>query len=129
MLRLGIGVKVGATCIGRVSLSFRCNKTLVLDDCLYIPDIKRNLNLVVCLIFYGYNVSFHSDVCISRNGKEICKGSRLGNLYYVYPIALISYDTEIMHTVSNKRKAEHNEETLWHSRLGHISLNRIKSLI
>ena len=71
---------MGATSIGRVSLSFGYNKTLILDDCLYVPDIKRNLISVACLISHGYNVSFHSDVFISRNSKKNCRGSRLGNL-------------------------------------------------
>ena len=53
----------------------------------------------------------------------------MGNLCYVHPITPSSNDTKIMHTVSNKRKAKHNEKTLWYLRLGHISLNRIKRLI
>ena len=80
LLRLWIGVKVGATSIGRVSLSFGYNKTLILDNCIYVPDIKRNLISVAFLISYGCNVSFHSNVCNSRNGKEICSGLKLENL-------------------------------------------------
>ncbi|KAH9724536.1 Integrase catalytic domain-containing protein [Citrus sinensis] len=42
-LQLGTGQFVSAVKTGSVLLSFNNNETLVLNNCLYVPDIKRNL--------------------------------------------------------------------------------------
>ncbi|KAH9734858.1 Integrase catalytic domain-containing protein [Citrus sinensis] len=55
-LQLGTRQFVSAVKTGSVLLSFN-NETLVLNNCLYVPDIKKNLISVACLSKQGYTVN------------------------------------------------------------------------
>ena len=56
--------------IGLVELSFDNNRTLVLLDCFYVPNFKKNLVSVSCLIKHGLIVQFNSLVLI-RSKYEV----------------------------------------------------------
>ena len=49
-MRLGNGELIYVRAIGSVILHFENKKTLFLSDCLFVPDFKRNLISVSCLI-------------------------------------------------------------------------------
>ena len=53
-LWLGDTTKVAARALGEVSLHFGGNKVLILKDCLYVPNIKRNLIFISCLACNGF---------------------------------------------------------------------------
>ena len=55
-LRLGNGEFISVKAIGLVILSFDNNRTLCLEDCLFVPDFKRNLVSVSCLVEHGLTV-------------------------------------------------------------------------
>ena len=52
---------MAAKAVGEVSLHFGGHKVLVLKDCLYIPNIRRNLILVSCLAYNGYSALFNEN--------------------------------------------------------------------
>ena len=54
-LKLGNGEYVSVMAVGLVDLCFN-NKTLCLSDCLFVPDFKRNLVSVSCLVEHGLTV-------------------------------------------------------------------------
>ena len=49
-LRLGNGDLIHVRAVGSVILRFENKRTLFLSDCLFVPDFKRNLISVSCLI-------------------------------------------------------------------------------
>ena len=58
-LWLGNTSRVAAKTVGEVSLYFGGNKVLILKDCLYVPNIRRNLISVSCLACNGYSALFN----------------------------------------------------------------------
>ena len=102
---------------------------LVLKDCLYVPKIRRNLISISCLACNGYSASFNKNSVYILNGEDkICSGMLIDNLYLIEPNAPLYIN---LHESNHKRK-EHfsvNLTHLWHLRLGHINLDRIRRLV
>ena len=75
--------------VGVVTLHFEGGKFLVLDDCLYVPGVRRNLVSVSCLSCNGYSLVFNKDsVFVKYNDDIICHGMLSNNLYLLEPISL-----------------------------------------
>ena len=87
--------------IGLVVLSFDNNRTLCLEDCLFVPDFKRNLVSVGCLVEHGLTVQFNSSVSIRSKTSFICSGDLMNNLYFLSPL---SYDINATEIVENEYK-------------------------
>ena len=72
--------------MGEVSLHFGGHKVLVLKDCLYVPNIRRNLISVSCLACNEYSASFNKYSVSVLNGEDkICSGKLIDNLYLIEP--------------------------------------------
>ena len=130
-LKLGNREYVSVMAVGLVELCFN-NKTLCLSDCLFVPDFKRNLVSVSCLVEHGLTVQFNSSVSIKSNNAFICSGLLINGLYFLTPIsysinAIENTDDE-QFPLSKKRKVS-NETYMWHLRLGHINSSRIHGLV
>ena len=97
-LTLGNGECVSVMAIGPVELSFNNNRTLILEDCLLVPDFKRNLVSVSCLIKHGLTVQFNSSVSIRHKYSFICSGTLLNDLYFLSPM---SYDINVIESINN----------------------------
>ena len=88
--------------VGEVSLYFGEHKVLVLKDCLYVPNIRRNLIFVSCLVCNGYSASFNKNLVSILNGKDkICSGMLIDNLYLIEPNAPLYINS---HESNHKRK-------------------------
>ena len=87
-LWMGDTTKVAAVAVGVVSLHFSGGKILVLEECLYVPSIRRNLISVSCLSCNGFSALFNKNfVSIKYGADEICLGMLVDNLYLIEPIA------------------------------------------
>ena len=130
-LKLGNGEYVSVMAVGLVELCFN-NKTLCLSDCLFVPDFKRNLVSVSCLVELGLIVQFNSSVSIKSNNAFICSGLLINGLYFLtpmsYSINAIGNTDDEQFPLSKKRKVS-NETYMWHLRLGHINSSRIHGLV
>ena len=105
--------------MGEVSLHFGGHKVLVLKDCLYVPNIRRNLISVSCLACNGYSASFNKNSVSILNGEDkICFGMLIDNLYLIEPNTTLCINS---HESNHKRKepSSINLTHLWHLRLGH----------
>ena len=72
------GVVVKA--VGVVSLYFGGHKVLILKDCLYVPNIRRNLILVSYLAYNGFSALFNKNfVSIKYVVDDICSGMLIDN--------------------------------------------------
>ena len=76
-------VLVLALAVAVVRLSFVDSRSLVLDDCLYVLEIRQNLISVSSLINKGYSVHFSSNVFIKKHGLFICSGTLVDGIYLV----------------------------------------------
>ena len=130
-LKLGNGEYVSVMAVGLVELCFN-NKTLCLSYCLFVPDFKRNLVSVSCLVEHGLTVQFNSSVSIKSNNAFICFGLLINGLYFLtpmsYSINAIENTDDEQFPLSKKRKVS-NETYMWHLRLGHINSSRIHGLV
>ena len=121
---MGDTSRVAAIAVGVVTLHFEGGKFLALDDCLYVPDVRRNLVSVFCLSCNGYSSFFNKNsVFIKFNDDIICCGMLHDNLYLLKPLTLQVNS----HKTNHKRKeiSPVNQTHLWHLRLGHINIERI----
>ena len=72
---MGDTSRVAAVAVRVVTLHFEGGKFLVLDDCLYIPGVKRNLISVSCLSCNAYSSVFNKDyIFVKYNDDIICRG-------------------------------------------------------
>ena len=118
---MGDTSRVAAIAVGVVTLHFEGGKFLVLDDCLYVPEVRRNLVSVSCLTCNRYSSIFNKNsVFIKYNDDIIYRGILLDNLYLLEPKSL-----QINSLETNHKRMEIfpvNQTHLWHLRLGHINL-------
>ena len=130
-LKLGNGEYVSIMAVGLVESCFN-NKTLCLSDCLFVPDFKRNLVYVSCLVEHGLTVQFNSSISIKSNNAFICSGLLINGLYFLtpmsYSINAIENTDDEQFPLSKKRKVS-NETYMWHLRLGHINSSKIHGLV
>ena len=112
-----------------MSLRFGGHKILVLKDCLYVPQIRRNLISVSCLALDGYSSIFNKESVSVKYGVDtICSGMLKDNLYLLepnIPLFINSHESNL----KRKERSSMNKTHLWHLRLGHINLDRIRRLV
>ena len=83
--KLGNGEYVSTMAVGLVEVCFD-NKNLCSSNCLFVPDFKRNLVYVSCLVEYGLTVQFNYSVSIKGNNTFIGSGLLMNGLYILTPI-------------------------------------------
>ena len=97
--------------------------------------LRRNLIYVSMLHEQLFSIYFiNNEIFISRIGLDICHAKLENGLYVLRPTEQSLNNSELFkveHPKSNKRqKVSHSDNTcLWHLRLGHINLDRIKWLV
>ena len=87
-LSLGSEAKVSAVAVGVVRLAFQNNNVLILNNALYVTNIRRNLISVPSLALIGYTCVFGQNVVVKINGSFICSGNLSNGLYFVHPTVL-----------------------------------------
>ena len=109
------------------------SRVLILEDCLYVSNIRKNLISATYLGKHGYCVILKDNVVIKKGKVFICYGNIVDGLYILTPDKHELYNSELdnnSHVKSLKRKLPSTSDAyLWHLRLGHINSNRIQRLI
>ncbi|KAK1697773.1 hypothetical protein QYE76_014470 [Lolium multiflorum] len=125
-MRVGNGSKVDVIAVGTLPLHLPSGLVLSLNNCYFVPALSMNIISGSCLMQDGY--SFKSE----NNGCSIC----MNNIFYgrapekngLFLLDLDSSDTHI-HNIDAKRiKLNDNSTYMWHCRLGHIRVKRMKKL-
>src|SRR4051812_29743910 len=126
-MRVGNGSKVDVIAVGTLPLHLPTGLVLNLNNCYLVPSLSMNIVSGSRLIRDGY--SFKSE----NNGCSIY----MRDMFYghapmvngLFLMNLVRDDTHI-HSVNTKRvKVDNNSPTyLWHCRLGHIGVKRMKKL-
>ena len=102
--------KVAAVTVGVVSLLFLGRKILVLEDCLYVPNVRKNLISVSSLSCNGFSAIFNKNfVSVKYDADEICCGMLIDSLYI---IELISH-LQVNSIESNHKRKKPSSYFIW----------------
>ena len=115
--------------VGTCRLVLSSGYVLYLDKTFYVPSFARNLLSVSRLVSFGYVFQFMDSYFKLLYKSDVVGTGNLSN--GLYQISL--NDDASFHNalnVTNKRcLMNDNSSMLWHRRLGHISIERIKRLV
>ena len=126
-MRVGNGCKVDVIAVGTLLRHLPSRLVLDINNCYLVPALSMNIISGSCLVRDGY--SFKSE----NNGCSIY----MSNIFYghatlmsgLFLLNLDSSDTHI-HNIDAERCIVDNDSVtyLWHCRLGHIGVKRMKKL-
>jgi len=126
-MRVGNGSKVEVVAVGTLPLHLPSGLVLNLNNCYFVPALSMNIISGSCLLRDGY--SFKSE----NKGCSIY----MSDIFYVHApeinglflLNLDSRNTHI-HNINAKRikMNDDNSTYMWHCRLGHIGIKRMKKL-
>ena len=124
--------RIPVVAVGVFNLCFD-SRVLILEDCLYIPNVRRNLISTTYFGKYGYCVILKDNVVIKKDKVFIYFGNIVDGLYILTPDKHELYSSELdnnSHVKSLKRNFPSTSDAyLWHLCLGHINSNKIQRLI
>ena len=128
---MGTGATIAATAIGTFCLELSSSRTLVLDECLYVLEVRKNLISVLRLGCSGYSFLFTAKLIVKFNNKFVASGI-LQDGYVINSIDnslnCIENDNAAS-MLSLKRKRDVNPTYMWHLRLDHINIDEINRLV
>ena len=126
------GSRIPIVVVGVFNLCFD-SWVLILEDYLYVPNVRRNLIFATYLGKHGYCAILKDNVVKKKDKVFICFGNIVDGLYILTLDKHELYNFELdnnSHVKSLKRKfPSTNDAYLWHLHLGYINLNRNKKLI
>ena len=109
------------------------SRILILEDCLYVPNVRRNLISATYLGKHGYCAILKDNVVIKKDKVFICSSNIVDGLYIITPDKheLCNFELDHnSHVKSLKRKfPSASDAYLWHLHLGHINSNRIQRMV
>ena len=116
--------------VGACSLVLSSGFILNLEMTFYIPSFSRNLISVSRLVPLGYSFNF-SETCFSLFYKSdlVGNGTLSDGLFFIHLQNDTSYNVMHVHTGTKRCVINEDSSMLWHRRLGHISIERIKRLV
>ena len=124
--------RISIVAIRVVNLCFEF-RVLILEDCLYVPNVRRNLISATYLGKHEYCVILKDNVVIKKGKVFIYSGNIVDGLYILTLHKHELYNSKLYnnsHVKSLKRKFPSTSDAyLWHLHLGHINPNRIQRLI
>ena len=82
-LTLADGSRIPVIAVGVYNLCFE-SRVLILEDCLYVPNVRRNLISATYLGKHGYCVILKDNVAIKKDKMFICSGN-IDGLYILTP--------------------------------------------
>ena len=132
-----IGEKVQVEFIRTFRLVLNSGHVLDLEETFYVPSLKCNLISISKLLPFGYDVNFKDFGCgVNLHGELVGSGLLVDDLFRL--TLNISYEQFLSgasssHNVlliSRKRsRISLRSSMLWHQHLGHISKEKLHSLV
>ena len=78
------GSRILVVAVGVYNLRFE-SRVLILEDCLYVPNVRRNLNSANYLGKHGYCVILQDNIVIKKDKVFIYSGNIMDGLYILTP--------------------------------------------
>ncbi|KAL0304636.1 UNVERIFIED_CONTAM: hypothetical protein Sangu_3073200 [Sesamum angustifolium] len=115
--------------IGTYELVFNGDFVSILAKTFYIPNFSKNLISVSRLAPYGYSFNFRDGITLFYNTHLVGNGTLSNGLYHINLQSDVLYTLHVDDNAGIKRCVMNEDASgLWHLRLGHISIKRIKKL-
>ena len=124
--KIGSHVEAIRTCTLTISNDF----VLLLEGTFYVPSFSRNLIFVSRLVPLGFSFTFQDNVF-----NLFYKSNHIGTCILVDGLYRISLQNEAtnnslhVHIDTKRCNIYEDSSMLWHQRLGHISIDKIKILV
>ena len=126
-LKMASSASISIIAVGELTLSFSNNSVLVLHDCLFVPNSRKNLISVSKLCNDSYSFSFNKTyVSIIKENEVVTCGTLVNNLYHIDCVVI---QVDNVKKSLKRKEPSINQTQLWHLRLGHINLKRIQRLV
>ena len=126
ILLVGNRARVVVVAVGSFSLHMPTGRTIILNNCYYVPSILRNIVSIPMLDLDGFSFIVKSNKCsILRDDVHYGYGT-LNNGMYVCDLE--HYLIQIRQQDNKRKRDNENLTYLWHCRLGHISENKLRTL-
>nr|CCA21616.1 putative polyprotein [Albugo laibachii Nc14] len=119
------GSSVQAVAIGTIPITLNNGEKVTIHDVLYVPELDRRLLSVPALVSRGLKITFGEHWCDIISGtKRIIRVKRRKNMYLLEGV-----DRKLQSTASvASLRGRTLDWDLWHARLGHVPIDRIKQL-
>lgn len=116
--------------IGTCNLILNNGFVLKLERTFYVPSFSRNLVSVSRLVPFGYSFNFKDTLVeLFYNSECVGNGILSDGLYRINLQIESIYSSMHVQTGTKRCNINENSSMLWHRRLGHISIERIKRLV
>ncbi|KAL0427499.1 UNVERIFIED_CONTAM: hypothetical protein Slati_2924700 [Sesamum latifolium] len=124
ILRLGDGKAVAAEAVGSLRLVVSNHIRIDLKDCYFVPSIVKNIISIPMLDSEGFKFLINkSYFYLVFDDVYHLLGTLVNGLY-------ILQQSNLIMTAQHKCKVDNHENVqIWHTRLGHISKDRISRLV
>ena len=116
--------------IGTCRLVLSSGFILKLEKTFYVPSFSMNLISISRLVPLRFSFNFtYSSFSLSNKSKVIGYGALSDSLFHIQLHNDVTYNS--MHVTVGLKRCVMNEESsmLWHMRLRHISIERMKKLV
>ncbi|KAL5773014.1 hypothetical protein ACOSP7_012630 [Xanthoceras sorbifolium] len=124
--KMGLHVEAIGTCYLTLSSGF----VLELDKTFYVPSFSRKLISVSRLVPFGYSFNFsETSFSLFYKSDYVGNGTLSDSLYCINLQNNATYNSMHVQTSSKRCVIDEDSSTLWHRRLCHISIERIKILV
>ena len=81
------GSRISVVIVRLFNLCFE-SRVLILEDCLYVPNVRRNLISATYLGKHGYCIILKDNVVIKTDKVFICSGNIVNGFYILTPISM-----------------------------------------
>ncbi|KAL0375508.1 UNVERIFIED_CONTAM: hypothetical protein Sradi_3466500, partial [Sesamum radiatum] len=123
ILRLGDGKAVAAKVVGSFRLVVSNHIRIDLKDVYFVPSMVKNIISIPMLDSEGFKFLINKSFCLVFDDVHHLLGTLVNGLYILQQPNLIMI-------AQHKRKVDNHENAqIWHARLGHISKDRIRSMV
>ena len=120
IISIANGVQLSATKFGNVSVMLENNDQVKIHDVLLVPGLDHRLLSVSALVAKGLEVNFENEWCTIRKNKEMVTCLKKSGKLYLLQCKM---------TMENAKQASEKQDArLWHARLGHIPMSKLKML-
>ena len=125
-MRVGNGSKVEVIAVGTLPLRLPSGLVLNLNNCYLVLALSMNIVSGSCLLRDGYSFKSESlGVSIYMDNIFYGHAPELNGLFL---LNLDSSDTHVHNIDAKRYKLNDNSTYMWHCRLGHIGVKRMKKL-
>ena len=81
--------KLYAEIKGDVTMVFQDKSSLTMKDCIYVPNMRRKIEMTYCSYEDWFHTDFSDRASIMKNEKEVCQALVVNGIYVLHLKALV----------------------------------------